>query len=170
MLALKSMKKLFFSLLLLSSCASEYKGPKPDFSLRGELAKKEIENFSLNESYWHQSRLALCMGPANRYYSEESIESLIKETSPSAIAKLEGSRRLASWWWLPYSAAVAILLVDINNQNFDSASQSAFYTLLGTSVVISIVELNMRAEAAEIYNRDLKNRFTPMLSFRYSLP
>ncbi len=58
--------KLFLVLLalpfLVIGCATDYKGPDPDFTLKASEAQAEIENFTLVEGYWQQGP-TLKMGP-----------------------------------------------------------------------------------------------------------
>ncbi len=166
------MKKFFLLLIVsffLCSCVSDYKGRKPDFSLKGESARKEIERFRLSDHFLDQRRNAFEMGPEGEteIYLSESLKPIIREVSPAALKELEVAEKWTRLWWIPYGIAIGVLAVEVANKDKDwhPASTAVFWSALGTSVGFSFYQLSVMQNTTKIYNEDLKSKFAPGIGY-----
>jgi hypothetical protein len=156
------------SLSLFTSCATNYNGGTPNFALRGASAEQEIQKFKMAESYWRQNSSGIEMG--GHLYKDESLKPLIQDISPIAESKFKEADVVRSYFWIPYTAAILILITQstIPGRYLDQTSSIAFYGLLGVSIGFSIAAFNMKAGAAEQFNKDLNSRFAPSLSYNFA--
>jgi hypothetical protein len=156
---------LLFALVTASGCVSAYKGPGPDVKLQGEDARKEYEKFAINQSWWGPGPGFFEMGQEGVIYTAESLEPVFESVSPEA-AKLEDRSRN---WML--GARIVILgavvyyfsTIDENENKFP---MHAVIALAGAGVAIRAQGLHNKA--AETYNRDLKQRFSPALTYNWN--
>jgi hypothetical protein len=72
-------------------------------------------------------------------------------------------------FWIPYSAAIFILITQslVPSRSLDQTNSIAFYSLLGVSVGFSIAAFNIKARAAEQFNKDLNLGFAPSFSYNF---
>ncbi|MCJ8275815.1 MAG: hypothetical protein HRT44_04665 [Bdellovibrionales bacterium] len=156
-------------LFLVAACATQYKGPSPDFSLKGEAAEKEIENFSLSESYWGQAPGAVYMGPEKNFYYLNSVRPIINDVSPIANQKIKTAHKWAwagnilMWGALAYLAAI---IID-DGSEFGSDERTVYYSIIGASFATGFVSSGYMQSAVKQYNRDLRARFTPKLTYNW---
>src|SRR4051812_21028886 len=99
---------LLLSVCMITGCASTYEGKGPDYTLTAEAAKFEIENFSMNHSFFRHTATAVEMGPKSTLYTVSSLKPLIAHVSFDASEKFEnaGSWFLASWLLLGIAVGV----------------------------------------------------------------
>lgn len=159
----------FVLLLLLASCTSTYKGPLPDFSKTGNAASEEVTKFALEESFWRQGRNSYQMGPRAEAYTLESLRPVIEATSVEATKYLDSGERWRRASLVGLGLAVGSLAgVLISNKG--SPAQSAFYGLCMAGSVVSVsfiyVSAYQLSRGAQEYNKDLKGRFNPVISYR----
>lgn len=154
-------------------CASRlavYGGQKPDFSLSGESAEREIRRFRLEENnFWTCSAPCFESDRGKRAHTWASVLPLIENVSPGAIQryeKAEGWSKVQLYSLGVGIAGLALGLVSKGNQ------RDTFYTasLIGSTISIgSSFYVNwLRSDIPEIFNRDLKQRFSPSIGMNWS--
>ena len=155
-------------LLSLSACVSAYKGPLPDFEKTGPAAKQEIENFLFSESYWDQGIGFFQMEKSEKRHYTSSLMPVIEKVSPAAIEELKRDRAWNIAWWITYGASLGILIAELIDDDDEQSSGSmiAFYGLLGASVGINYYRISITQDAAIQYNRDLRAKYAPAVSFK----
>lgn len=154
---------------VLQGCATEYKGRDPDFKLSGAAARTEIENFSLDDNYWHQG-VFLRMGPEGTAYTLPSLEPLVAKVSSEAAARVQTAKTLRKIQLLTSLATLGMLVAA--NLTEDDSTKIALYTGVlvgaGSTITLGFVFPGYLASAAKDYNRDLRARFSPALGLNYS--
>ncbi len=149
-------------------CASTYTGPKPDYSLRGEAATTEIEKFKLSEGYFNQGDNLFGMGPTKKLYKQKSILPIIEEVSPEAISRIQNAKSWRTAGWLAWAIAVGVLVSEFSDSDNTITNDELFWGALGSSIVLNSVSYYKRAEATEVFNRDLRQKFNPSVSYNYT--
>lgn len=156
-----------FMASFIAGCATTYRGKGPDFSLKGEEASRELQKFQVNHSFFSQGTTFYEMGPDHTEYYASSLEPFMNEVSPS-FATL---RRRAMTWkvvgWIFLAGAAGILLGSTSSGSAASV-QIPFYSAVVCSMGSSIYSNSLAGEAAEQYNRDLQQKFTPRVSLSLS--
>jgi hypothetical protein len=143
---------LLFALVTASGCVSAYKGPGPDVKLQGEDARKEYEKFAINQSWWGPGPGFFEMGQEGVIYTAESLEPVFESVSPEAAK-------------LVILGAVVYYFSTID-ENENKFPMHAVIALAGAGVAIRAQGLHNKA--AETYNRDLKQRFSPALTYNWN--
>lgn len=154
--------------LLLNACVTAYKGPGPNFSLKGKEAEAEINRFRLEESFWHQRGRAFEMGDDHQPYWDKSLRPIMEDVSPESVKKLEHSYALNNGVWISLIVAVGSLVAAHNSK--DSQTENLFRNLTWVGIAgelgFGISSLLVHGKAAEQFNKDLKNKFTPTVSLK----
>ncbi len=150
---------------LLSACVTEYKGPMPDLTLKGEAATQEYNKFKFYDGYWMQANKAFRMGPDETLYWSSSLEPVITKVSPEALEKMKQADLWRNLSWIPYGIALGALLIDLGDGNGDisSTSWSVFYIGMGTWYGFQLYQVSLVQDTAQIYNRDLRRQLSPAL-------
>lgn len=147
-------------------CASQYQGPKPDFSLTGEAAKREYEKFEFPESFWRQGIGVQLMGPNEDLYTTESLRPVIESVSPRSWEQNERAQsriRIGRYLLLGALALVVIELTD-EDRHFSNEQAIAYWSLLGVSFGFNFSAGFVQKSASEMYNEDLRRKFSPALT------
>lgn len=150
---------LFFFVLLLSACTiipSKRAYERPDFSLTGEAANKEIERFRLDEISPQAARFQ--SEKSNQYAHTEDVKPLVEEVSPKAIERIEKSKIHNPINWTLFGLWIATNFIDDGKY---------WWYGLGANVGWSIYMSNYRENTATQFNKDLKAKFRPTLSYLF---
>ena len=139
-----------------------YNGPAPDFSLQGEAAQQEFAKFELHESIWTAKPGYFTLGPEEKWVTGDSLKPIMSNVSAESV-KYE--KRAKPWHWTAQGlvlAAVVYYFADLEDW------KNRLPVLLGTGVIST--GFNLRAtylhnRAIETYNRDMKGKFTPALTY-----
>lgn len=155
---------LFLFSIVIFGCASNkfsYKGPPPDFNLSGEVAKAEYKKFELNSSFSLVGPVIM-MGSERNLYTLSSIQPLIENVSSGAKIKL----RKANYYGAAGFVLIGVALVAFN-QHTNFADALALTSIAG-AVGAGVYSTILVTDAIRDYNQDLKNKFTPQLSYKFS--
>ncbi len=158
-----------FCVFLLAACATKYEGPKPDFSLKGDRAEKEISKFTISDNYWDQYGEAYVMGEEQRIlYTDESLRPIINEVSPAAMEKLATADTLNWVGFGLWAASTVVLFSELSDgdSSMSKSQETAFWGLLGSSVIMGWIRFRYVQLGARHYNRDLRQKFAPVLSLQ----
>ncbi len=160
------MKQLIFAILLLvtyvtSGCAT-HSGQLPDFNLKGAEAEREIGKYTMSESAWDGGGL-IVLGNTRERYTMESFRPVIESVSPGAGAIL----RKSGYWRIAasvlFGGAIYALI-----RGPDEVGQGVFWGLLGGNILANSRADNLKAEAGAQFNRDLREKFNPKVSWMWS--
>lgn len=149
-------------LLLTTACATTYTGPHPDFSLKKEQAKSEIQKFSFSEGFFSNGTEVITMGSDNRVYSLNSVRPIISKVSSKADKKINTAKTWERVSHLLFAAALGILIAEVSGpseESFKNDSEAIYYGLLGGSLVSSFVSSGYIKSAVKTYNHDLERKY-----------
>jgi len=160
------MKQLFFGLLLLvtvatSGCAT-HSGQLPDFSLKGVEAEREIGKYTMSESAWDGGGL-IVLGNTRERYTTESFRPVIESVSPPAGDIMRRSERWRIAGAVLFGGAIYALM-----RGPDEVGHGTFWGLFGLNILANSKADNLKAEAGAQFNRDLREKFNPKLSWMWS--
>jgi hypothetical protein len=163
------MKRIFAGVLALSmcGCVSSYTGPKPDFSLTGEAAKKERDKFQFQKYWFLDGAGYYYMGPEDEdtLYTGSSLKPIIQDVSPAAIEKEKVAQR---WQWVNYALiGAAVGYIVSQREDLDTGDWLVFYGTLLASVGAGHYSKYKHRQSIDDYNRDLDRKFTPALSYNW---
>lgn len=154
--------------LFLSACATDYKGPLPDLNKKGPAAQEEFRQFYVNDDFWDQAAFYQ-MGPNKEQYWLKSMEPVLEHVSPESRERLEKAYKLQrASQVLIWGAVAAILLIPSQDDQTKSQLWGAYFVGFGGSVATGLMSAHERAEAAKIYNRDLKNKLIPDVNLTWN--
>jgi len=145
--------------LLVQGCATAYRGPGPDLSLRGEAAKAEYEKFEMSESFWNGG--ATPLGPSNQLYTRESLRPILAEVSPDAIQSMDRARKWQKAVFVSFGFAMAGLLGSLLAPSGSSTQAILFgggLTMAGVELGCGVISDINLAQSGEEFNRDLRRR------------
>ncbi|MBX3022432.1 MAG: hypothetical protein KF799_12230 [Bdellovibrionales bacterium] len=157
--------------LLLQGCAAAYKGPQPNFALAGAQAQAEADRFSFDESSHFLNRgFWFAMGPEKKAYTISSLTAMIETVSPEALSTIKRAQR---WRWLQYATygvALAAVMAAASNDHVSSRDQLYFASaFVGASgFAMGFVYDSLLSSAAYEYNRDLRRKFDPILTYNWA--
>lgn len=80
------------------------------------------------------------------------------------MEKIEDSKRWRIMAWIPFGLAF-LTLQDQSNWNFEQ--RNAYYALLIAGIGIGLHAQGVNERAIEIYNKDLKRKLNPGVTFNY---
>lgn len=157
-----------------SGCAhslAKYEGQKPDLSLSGQAAHREIQRFELEEDNRICGFPCFEHDPKKRQHTWESIQPLFETVSPLAMQEY---RRSEVWSYVQlYALGVGIAglaagLATTGNQRDTllALSLAGSGVSIGSSFYVGRIQSNI----PEIYNRQLKEKFTPSVGMIWPLP
>lgn len=159
------MKK-FISLLvacaLLNGCATTYTGPRPDFSKTGVAAITEYENFKASESFGETNFYSVEMNK-NRYFTN-SIRPIMKEVSPNSEAQFQKMETIQRVSWGLLLVTLATLSQPKDSWAYTTGYWIGLWGIFGTAIYRD----SLGVRAAEEYNKDLKSKFAPSVTYRKS--
>jgi hypothetical protein len=142
-----------------SGCATAYRGPGPDLSLRGEAAEQEYLKFEMNDSFWLAP--ATHLGESKTIYSRESLRPMMAEVSPSSIDSLDRAHNWRTAETITLGLSLAGL-IGVLATHSGSSAQTAFeiVTLSGAGISIGcgIARDVNYAESGADFNRDLRTK------------
>lgn len=162
-----SQRVILICLVILSmGCASPYKGPKPDLSLAGDMAEKEIERFTMSSANKY-GKLEVRLGGDNQAYTLDSVAPIIEEVSPAAyksyLRTQEAHRRTL------FNVLVGLGLIALAASYSSQFGTEIFlngygYMFVGVSIGLIYSRSYVFDSMLDQYNEDLRNRATPQLS------
>jgi hypothetical protein len=159
------MKKFISTLVtcvLLSGCTTTYKGPRPDFSKTGAAAQTEYETFKVSESFGETNLYSVEMNK-NRYFTD-SIRPIMKEVSPNSEAQFQKMETIQKVSWGLLAVTLATLYQPKDSWAYTTGYWIGLSAVFGTAIYRD--SIGMRA--AEEYNKELKSKFVPSLTYRKS--
>jgi hypothetical protein len=159
---------LILSIAFLVSCASTYKGPKPDFSKTGDAAQEEIKKYSFEEDYWTQGYFYR-MGPDRQALTLGSLRPVIESTSTSATELLDKGEK----WHQAALVGIGVAIVSIVGASM-SHNHSVQNPLYGVSIAGSAFSLTSSfisaaklKDGAVQFNKDLRSKFNPKITYNW---
>jgi hypothetical protein len=161
-----------FVLTTTTGCAhfATYDGQKPDFSLTGNAADKEIRRFRLEEdTFWTCGFPCSESDPLKREYTWQSVVPLIETVSPEAMKTYQEAQTARKVQLYLLGAGVGGLLAAL------IAKDDAKLVCLKVSIIGSLSSIGAGFYAGwllsgipETYNRDLKQKFTPSIGWNWT--
>lgn len=154
----------------ISGCVTAYKGPPPNFNLKGEAALAEYDRFKFYEGIWWQPANAFRMGtnPVGIHWAG-SLEPVMSEVSPKALQIEQDSRVYLNAYWISYVAFVGSIIYELSDDDNKMSIEQT--VLMYGSLGIALGSIGIRAhhmrQAAQQYNQDLRTKFTPAISWNY---
>jgi hypothetical protein len=160
------MKQFFFALLLLvnlvaSGCAT-HSGQLPDFSLKGVDAEREIGKYTMSESAWDGGNL-IVLGNTRERYTSDSFRPVLESVSPAAGNIMRRSERWRIAASVFFGGAIYALM-----RGPDEVGYGTFWGLFGLNILANSKADNLKADAGQQYNRDLREKFNPKVSWMWS--
>ncbi len=152
----------------LTGCVTHYQGPTPDFSLKGEAAQKEIEKFQFHFSWWTPAPGFFFMGPkdAADIYTGDSVKPVMRAVSPES---LELEKKAMTWEYVRLGVLGAgLVYIFADRGDWEESDWAAFGGILAVSAGIGFYGGSLHKDAIDRYNRDLKEKFTPGLSYNFT--
>ncbi len=157
--------------LALTSCATAYRGPSPDFSLKGEARTTEIEKFSLTEGFFNQAPGQFMMGSGQQPYFTESLLPIVRDVSPRAVRRIDKAKvwhRIAQGGLLLATVILISEFTDGDDRFLSHEQAIAYWSGLGISLSASFVRAQQLNRAAHEYNEDLRTKFSPSVAMTFS--
>jgi hypothetical protein len=160
------MKHVVFGILLLvtfvtSGCAT-HSGQLPDFSLKGVEAEREIGKYTMSESAWDGGGL-IVLGNTRERYTTESFRPVIESVSPAAGDILRRSERWRIAASVLFGGAIYALI-----RGPDEVGHGTFWGLFGLNIIANSKADSLKADAGIQFNRDLREKFNPKVSWMWS--
>lgn len=152
----------FAFVFLTTGCVTAYNGPAPDFSLQGEAAQQEFAKFELHQSFWTGGPGYFSMGPEEKWVTGESLEPIMTSISPASI---DYEKRGTRWLWAGQAVVLAASVYYFANV---VDWEDSFPVFIGGLLVGSGLRFRahyLHNKAIETYNRDMKGKFTPALTY-----
>lgn len=153
--------------ITMCGCVSNYKGPKPDFSLSGEAAQKERDKFQFHKYWFLDGAGYYYMGPEDEdtLYKGSSLKPIIQDVSPTAVEKEKIAQR---WQWVNIGLVIASVGYILSQRDdLDSGDWIVFYGGLLGSVGAGHYAKYKHRQSIDDYNRDLNQKFTPALTYNF---
>lgn len=151
-------------LALLTSCASHYRGPLPDFSLKGAEQVREIKKFELDETFEGQG-LFFLMGPKKEDYTLASITPIIRSVSEEAYEKTHAGQMTYAVSMIVASTFGALAIwAELNDHRKWAFASAGTGLLIASYGGISIHLANQ--ESARTFNKQIHKKFTPAVSYK----
>lgn len=149
---------------LLTGCVTAYNGPAPDFKLQGEAAQQEFSKFELHGSFWTGDPGYFSMGPEQKWVTADSLDPIMRSISPEAI---DYERRGTRWLWGGRAVVLAATVYYFANVVEWEDSLPIFIggIIVGTGFRFRAQYFHNRA--IESFNRDMKQKFTPALTYNF---
>lgn len=157
---IKNFLCLLMSTLVLSACAS-YGGLTPDYSLSGDDGRQEVDDFTIKAGAWGSPVVEM----GGKAYYMDSLTPLFANVSDDGAKKLDRAIWLERAGWVSLAAAVAVIF--FRGSNVTAADNLAFFTFLGVGAGLTYLRVQATDEAIDQYNRDLRQKFNPGLSWNY---
>lgn len=150
---------------VVSGCSHKllkYDGHRPDLSLSGETAQKEIRRFELEEDKGICGFPCFKRDAQKRQHTWESLQPLIEVVSPQAAQEYRKAKVWSDVQLYTLGIAIGGLVAGLatNGSQRDtlfSLSIAGSVASIGSSIYVG----NIRSEILEIYNRDLKEKYIP---------
>lgn len=148
----------------------KYEGQKPDLSLSGPDAQREIRRFELENDNNICRLPCFKHDPKKRQHAWESVQPLLEFVSPQAIQEYQRSKTWSDVQLYALGVGVTGLLVGLATNGSERTTSFAF-SLAGSviSIVSSSYVGSIRSNIPEIYNRELKEKFTPSVGMIWPL-
>ena len=109
------------------------------------------------------------MGPNKEQYWLKSMEPVLEHVSPESRTKLDKAYKLQTASQILIWAAVgAAILYPSQDDATKNQLWGAYLVGFGGSVATGLMSTHERAEAAKIYNRDLKNKLIPDVNLTWN--
>lgn len=153
-------------LLLQFGCATKYMGPSPklDDSVKNKTTEERteiFERYKFKEGYFNQHKNAFKMGSDEELYTLDSLRPVIDEVNPTAVNKeLDKVEILSKVSLGMIGAALAMLIIDSDVAEWSSGQKSAYYGLLGLSIVGNYISFSFIENAAVQHNRGLRKKLS----------
>ena len=153
---------LFLSALLLMTGCATHSGQVPDFSLKGVDAEKEIGKYTMSESAWDGGSL-IVLGNTRERYTAESFRPVLESVSPAAGETFKRSEHWRIAASIFFGGAIYALF-----RGPDEVGYGTFWGLFGLNILANSKADNLKADAGRQYNRDLRDKFNPKVSWTWS--
>lgn len=154
-----------FIMLFLFSCSHDFKGGRPDFTKTGSEAISEYEKFQIVSL--HRNRAHMYGDETFDVTTVKSIKPLMKEISPTAYQAHKDLLPQAYVHAALVGSLFAFAIIGSNAADEDKAKWTGWYwgsaaALLGHGFYVG----QRYQQVADKYNKDLKSKFSPALSFK----
>lgn len=146
---------------LTTGCAT-HSGQMPDFSLKGVEAEREIGKYTMSESAWDGGNL-IVLGNTRERYTSNSFRPVLESVSPTAGDILRRSERWRIAASVFFGGAIYALM-----RGPDEVGHGTFWGLVGLNILANSKADNLKADAGQLYNRDLREKFNPKVSWTWS--
>lgn len=149
---------------LSTGCVTAYNGPAPDLKLQGEAAQQEFSKFELHGSFWTGDPGYFSMGPEQKWVTADSLEPIMTSISPASI---DYEKRGSRWLWAGHAVVLAAAVYYFANV---VESEDSFPIFIGGIIVGTGFKFRahyLHNQAIESFNRDLKQKFTPALTYNF---
>lgn len=147
--------------LLLSSCATTYRGEAPKFEGNKEERLETYLNYKFKEGYWVQNTDAFTMGDDEQLYTLESLRPVIDKVAPKEVKTELKRSEIASMVGLGLvGAAIGMLFLGDDVEDWSSGKKAAYWSLLGLSLTGSYVSIHFINRAAKRYNEGLREKLS----------
>ena len=146
---------------LTTGCAT-HSGQMPDFSLKGAEAEREIGKYTMSESAWDGGNL-IVLGNTRERYTSDSFRPVLESVSPAAGDIMRRSERWRIAASVFFGGAIYALI-----RGPDEVGYGTFWGLFGLNILANSKADNLKADAGQQYNRDLREKFNPKVSWTWS--
>jgi hypothetical protein len=156
-----------FSLLFLMSCAQHRPVTRPNYSLKREAARQEVDRFTMWSKPFVSLRSNFEMGPKARSYPAEDLFEMIQEVSPTSQKSIDRFKKWQHRKWLVVTfAGVLWGLGTINPKDSQKNQMQMLGYALGLyGLGIHLYQIHQLRKIPDRYNKDLNQRFFPSVSW-----
>lgn len=152
--------------MILLGCATEYKGSGPNFSSQGQEAETEIKKYTISDSWFRNGTRVREMGPEGNSYWFTSLQPMMTQVSPKSGPIITKGFFWESIGILMAGYAVGLMQAANNNDSISSIREPMVYATAGV-IGAGLYSNYILREAVQQYNHDLKQKFSPQISFKF---
>jgi hypothetical protein len=156
--------------VILISCSSHRKIDKPNFELRQEAARQEIDRFALWSKPYLSVHSDFEFGPKAKRIAYAEAAPLIREVSPRSKTYLDRYEKWQMRKWLALTfSGVSYLLGSMNPNEVQKKQMQIFAVISGSyGLGIHFYQIHQLRQVPPRFNKDLNEKFFPTLNWSSS--
>ncbi len=158
---MKNSSHLFILVFFLTSCASKVVQETPNFKLQGKAAQAEYKKFKLDQVSVYGGRFS-----SEGFFTgadSEQLRPLIEQVKPKSIQMLKKTKKQERLWWTLWATWIVTIFI----KDSDGYPSKAYWWSGAVVIGYSIYLEQDREKIRQQYNKDLRSKFNPTLSYNF---